>query len=327
MKRFIVIIACLAANSHAQDLSYRKPADEFYQEVTHPVKMDRTVGQPVANEVNLSYVDDRVRYLKEKPLIFPIPSAVQMHEGNFVFDSSVSMLLTGKAESTDHFLARFLCHEVADKYEYAIKLTSSFKIPQGGKFILIGSLANPLIKKYCEEKGWLASLKTLGKEGYILSVSDNCVIVAANTNNGAMMGLSSLRQIIRKENGTLSIPQLFVKDSPQYPFRGIKLYLPGKENIPFFKRFIKDFAALYKFNKIILELNANMRLDKHPELNIGAVQFARHLNFSRLDRPPGIHQEYQNSSHQDNADGQILEKEEVADIVTLYQEVSHRSNS
>ncbi|HYK55666.1 MAG TPA: family 20 glycosylhydrolase, partial [Flavisolibacter sp.] len=205
--------------------------------------------------------------------------------------------------------------EIADKYEYAIKLTSSFKIPQGGKFILIGSLANPLIKKYCEEKGWLASLKTLGKEGYVLSVSDNCVIVAANTNNGAMMGLSSLRQIIRKENGTLSIPQLFITDSPQYPFRGIKFYLPGKENIPFFKRFIKDFAALYKFNKIILELNANMRLDKHPELNIGAVQFARHLNFSRLDRPPGIHNEYQNSSHQDNADGQILEKEEVADIV------------
>ena len=58
-----------------------------------------------------------------------------------------------------------------------------------------------------------------------------------------------------------------------------------------------------------------MRLERHPELNIGAVQFERHLNFSRLDRPPGQHMEYQNSSHQDNADGGILEKEEVADLV------------
>ena len=108
---------------------------------------------------------------------------------------------------------------------------------------------------------------------------------------------------------------MVVKDSPQFAFRGIKLYLPGRENITFFKRFIKDFAALYKFNKIILELNANMRLERHPELNIGAVEFYRHLNFSRLDRPPGIHMEFQNSSHQDNADGAILEKEEVADLV------------
>jgi len=108
---------------------------------------------------------------------------------------------------------------------------------------------------------------------------------------------------------------MILKDAPTYSFRGIKLYLPGKNNIEFFKRFIKDFVVLYKYNKIILELNANMRLDTHPELNIGAVEFAKHLNASRLDRPPGEHKEYQNSSHQDNADGGILEKEEVADIV------------
>ena len=64
-----------------------------------------------------------------------------------------------------------------------------------------------------------------------------------------------------------------------------------------------------------------MRLEKHPELNIGAVEFYRHLNFSRLDRPPGKHMEFQNSSHQDNADGGILEKEEVADLVNYIQKI------
>jgi len=43
-------------------------------------------------------------------------------------------------------------------------------------------------------------------------------------------------------------------------FQGIKLYLPVEE-ITFFKRFISDFVAFYKFNTIILELNANMRLE------------------------------------------------------------------
>ena len=47
--------------------------------------------------------------------------------------------------------------------------------------------------------------------------------------------------------------------------------------------------------------------------------FARYLNNGRLDRPPGKHMEFQNSSHQDNADGGILEKEEVADLVQWAQ--------
>lgn len=251
----------------------------------------------------------------ERPLIFPIPSDVQLHEGKFNIDSSTFLLLPERKGKEEEFLSGFLLNEIIDKYEHAINIIHKADFSEKDKFILIGSVANPLVENYCKQKGLLAVLRSLGDEGYILSVTDNNVVVAANTKNGALLGLESLRQIIHKENGNIFIPQLLVKDSPKYPFRGIKLYLPGKENIQFFKRFIKDFVALYKFNKIILELNANMRLDKHPELNIGAVQLERYLNLSRLDRPVGIHQEYQNSSHQDNADGQVLEKEEVADVV------------
>lgn len=252
----------------------------------------------------------------EKPLIFPIPSEVQLTAGKFNIDKSTVIILPEKESKVDDFLGRFLVNELVDKYGQSITLTKKSDFTDKDKFILIGDITNPLVKKYCEQKGLLATLKGLGDEGYILSVSGNNVVVAANSKDGALWGLSSLRQIITNENGKLYLPCLTVKDFPQYPFRGIKLYLPGKENIQFFKRFIKDFVSLYKFNKIILELNANMRLDRHPELNIGAVEFERHLKFSRLDRPPGIHKEYQNSSHQDNGDGQILEKEEVADIVS-----------
>ncbi len=250
-----------------------------------------------------------------KPLIFPIPSDILVKEGKFNIDKKTFLILPANPRRNDEFLSKLLLNEITDKYELPVSITRKLQFPTNEKFILIGSLANPLVKTYCEKNGLLSSLKSLGEEGYILSVTNNNVVVAANTEKGELYGLESLRQIITKEGSNIFIPALLVKDSPKYPFRGIKLYLPGKENIQFFKRFIKDFAALYKFNKIILEFNANMRLDKHPELNIGAVQFARHLNYSRLDRPPGVHMEYQNSSHQDNADGQILEKEEVADIV------------
>lgn len=254
--------------------------------------------------------------VSDKPVIFPIPSDLKMIDGKFAVDKSTFIILPQDAGKNDNFLAQLLLTEFVDKYEQSVALARKSAYTDKDKFILIGDISNPLVKKYCDQKGLTASLKSLGDEGYILSVTPENVVVAANTGNGALYGLESLRQIITEEKGKLFIQQLMVKDSPRYPFRGIKLYLPGRENITFFKRFVKDFVALYKFNKIILELNANMRLDKHPELNIGAVQFERHLRFSRLDRPPGQHMEYQNSSHQDNADGGILEKEEVADLVS-----------
>jgi hypothetical protein len=253
--------------------------------------------------------------INNKLLIFPIPTDVRLNSGTFSIDKTAYIMVPEKASKSDDFLAKLLLGEIADKYEQKISIAPRTAFSELDKFILIGDITNTLVKSYCDQKGLTNTLKELGTEGYILSVTDKNIVVAANNKNGALYGLESLRQIISNENGNLNVPCLFVKDSPQYEFRGIKLYLPGRENIPFFKRFVKDFAALYKFNKIVLELNANMRLDKHPELNIGTVQFERHLAFSRLDRPPGIHKEYQNSSHQDNADGEILEKEEVADIV------------
>ncbi|HEX7905467.1 MAG TPA: glycoside hydrolase family 20 zincin-like fold domain-containing protein [Chitinophagaceae bacterium] len=248
-------------------------------------------------------------------MIFPVPSSVEIKQGSFTIDTATFISGVNSKNKQEDFLGRLLFTELTDKYGLAVKTKTATGISDKGKHILIGTLENAAIRAYCEQNGFLSSLKALGDEGYILSVTENKIVVAANKINGALWGLSSLRQLVQKENGALVIPQLLVKDAPVYPFRGIKLYLPGKENIQFFKRFIKDFVVLYKFNKIILELNANMRLDKHPELNIGAVEFAKHLKYSRLDRPPGVHMEYQNSSHQDNGDGQILEKEEVADLV------------
>ena len=260
--------------------------------------------------------NNRMRKTPVNHLIFPIPAEVMINEGIFSIDKATVILLPEKPARSDDFLAKLLLNEFVDKYEQYINIAGKTEYSDKDKFILIGDITNPLVKRYCEEKGWINTLNSLGSEGYILSVTGKNVVVAGNTKNGALFGLESLRQIISAQDSKLIIPCMLVKDSPEYAFRGIKLYLPGRENIPFFKRFIKDFVAQYKFNKIILELNANMRLDRHPELNIGSVQFERHLSFSRLDRPPGVHKEYQNSSHQDNADGQILEKEEVADIVS-----------
>lgn len=99
------------------------------------------------------------------------------------------------------------------------------------------------------------------------------------------------------------------------PFRGVKLYLPGHENIAYFKRFVRDVMALYKYNKLILEVNGAMRFDRHPELNAGWIEFAKDLRYTRRERSPGPGGQFQDSANADTADGEVLEKHEVAGLV------------
>ncbi len=256
----------------------------------------------------------------EKPLIFPVPAETHLAGGECVVDSSTVIVVPENQMPSEQLLSGLLAADLADRHGLAARIVTKTRLADNERFILAGTLDNPLVKQYCESRGVTAEVRDLGDEGYRLAVSGENAVVAAKTIRGAMYGVESLRQLLKGDGGKVVLPQCTIKDRPVFPFRGVKLYLPGRENIPFFKRFIRDFVALYKYNTIILELNANMRLDRHPELNVGAVAFAKALNYSRLSEPNGINNKSKNSTHHDNADGGILEKDEVADLVRTMRE-------
>ena len=251
----------------------------------------------------------------DNPAVFPIPLSTIRLNGNFIIEDSTVIITPVIRDNETKLISDLLQAEFTDKYAYPLNIVKTNTIPRNRKFILIGSLKNSLVKKYCVDNSLTDKINELGKEGYILTVSNNNIVVAAKTQQGAFYGFQTLRQLLKKDNNKISLPKLKIEDKPQLPFRGIKMFLPGRDNITFFKRFIRDFMAKYKFNKLILELNANMRLESHPELNVGTIEFGNELNASRRGRPSGPHKEYQNSSHQDNAGGKILEKWEVADLI------------
>ncbi len=255
-----------------------------------------------------------------RPLVFPVPQEIQVLQANFPLDEQVPIALPVKAASSDLFLARFLLGELTDRYGLALKTRRFAILPTDKRLILMGSITNPLVKEYCVQHHIKVDDRKPGPEGYYLEVSENLVLIAGSDDRGAFYGLQSLRQLIDKASQRAWIHGVRIRDWPYKPFRGIKLYLPGRENIPFFKRFVRNFMALYKYNKLIIELNAGMRLERHPELNAGWIEFARDLTYTRRDRPEGPHRQYQDSSHYDTADGGVLEKEEVADLVRWAKE-------
>ena len=257
-----------------------------------------------------------------RPLIFPAPKKITVAGASFTLDDRTSIVVPARASEQDLFLAGFLRDELADRFALHLKIERVAALDRGRRAILMGSIANPLVKAYCASHKIDVSAQSPGPEGYVLQVDANIVFIAGSDDQGAFYGLQSLRQLAEAGQGQARFHAADVRDWPDKTFRGVKLYLPGRANIPFFKRFVRDFMALYKYNTLIMEMNASMRFDRHPELNSGWLDFVRDTLYSRRNYPPGaLHGREPNSTHYDTADGGFLEKAEVADLarwVKLY---------
>ncbi len=250
------------------------------------------------------------------PPIFPPPRELNLGGGTLPLNETTLVLLPQQATLADVSLARFLTAELSERHGLALRTRRVNALPQRGPFILMGTLANPLVAAYAKQRG----LSTSAAEGYALDANANAVVVAGSDDRGAFYGLQSLRQLIRGSGAKTSVAIARVRDWPVKPFRGIKLYLPGRENLGYFKRFVRDFMALYKFNTVIVELNAAMRFDRHPELNAGWIEFGKDMNYTRRERSWGPGRQFQDSANADTGDFGVLEKAEVADLVRYARE-------
>jgi len=256
-----------------------------------------------ANERNTDY-----------PPVFPIPRQAGYLDEYFELNESTVVLLPDRPGEQDRFLAHQLVSELAERFDLALEIKTVSDLSGMDNFILMGSVANPLVREYASVNSIPVTASNTGPEGYFLKVSGKGAAVMGSNSQGAFYGLQSLRQMINRERAE-RIRFASITDWPHMPFRGIHIYIPGPENISFYKRFIRDFAAYFKFNRIILEVNAVMRFDRHPELNAGWLQFHKDLVFTQRDRPKGPYGEFMDSAHDRAGDGKVLDKDQVADLV------------
>jgi len=247
--------------------------------------------------------------------VFPPPQQMQATKETFPLAEAV-IAVPPDASPHDLFLSRSLSAYLVDRWQVALPVRRMSKLPSDGSVIILGTRKNGLVCEALKRRSVQVEVRASGPEGYLLDVQKNLVLVAGGDDAGAFYGLQSLRQLVSRSSQQVGVTGTTIQDWPYKPFRGVKVFLPGRDNLPFFKRFLSDFVALHKFNKLILEMNAGMRLDRHPEVNAGWVDLANDLNYSRRHRPEGPNGEFTDSVHHDTADGRMLEKAEVADLVS-----------
>lgn len=229
--------------------------------------------------------------------ILPKPVKMSLLDQDFVLKADAFIAVSIEPSAEQLHLAALLRNELADWHGLNLKIRHVQQIGANERAIAV---------KFGDSGP---------AESYRLTVYPNAAVITGSDFRGALYGFQSLRQLIKTKQGLLVLQGVEIEDAPAKPFRGLKLYLPGRANIPFFKRLISDFMLAQKYNTLIMELNAGMRLESHPELNSGWLELVADTNRSRLNYPPGaLHGREQNSCHQDTADGTFLEKQEVLEL-------------
>lgn len=258
---------------------------------------------------------------RHAPLIFPPPRQIAVTNLDLRLNSASCIAIPEQPNSSDLRLARSVAAELSSRFDLNLAIRPVSDLPRSGGSILIGSAGNPLVEKYCGREQIRLDGRHPGPEGYCLRVTGREAVIAGSDARGAFYGLQSLRQILAQDENGVYIRGVRITDWPDKPFRSMYVYLPGPSHLALFERFIRDFAAFYKYNSMMVEMDACMRLDRHPELNTGWIEFARDLNYRRRNYPPGaLHGRDQDSSHQDCGDSAFIEKSDVASLVRTARE-------
>jgi hexosaminidase len=177
--------------------------------------------------------------------IIPLPVSVVSKNGSFVVtNKSVIELATSDAEAS----------RVANFLSKAIATPSGLKIPVVNKMSTGNSIRLVLLS---------ATDKTLGTEGYKLSVTPNGIILSANKPAGLFYGVQTMLQLLPKEieskklekNIAWTIPAIEIADYPRFGWRGLMFDVVRHF---FTKQDVKDFIddmVKYKYNLLHMTLS------------------------------------------------------------------------
>jgi hypothetical protein len=109
----------------------------------------------------------------------------------------------------------------------------------------------------------------LPREGYVLDVGRDGIVLEAGSAEGAFWGVQTLRQVVAQANGK-RLPALVVKDWPDFSVRGLYCDV-SRGRVPKMEMLMKMAERLsrYKVNQLQLYIEHTFLFHGHPEIGRG----------------------------------------------------------
>jgi len=166
--------------------------------------------------------------------VFPLPESIEYKAGVLNFDKIADVNFEcAEAE----FAALYLCERIKEKFD----IDASIK-------------ENACVRMIYSPRN---------DDGFEIRVTENECVISAGCKRGFVYAVDAFVQLA-SDNGIRCCELL---DKPMVEFRGIHVGLPGKKDLSFFKKFIREIVVPMRYNSIIIVICAAMRFDNFPEIN------------------------------------------------------------
>ncbi|SFB39299.1 hexosaminidase [Cohnella sp. OV330] len=150
-------------------------------------------------------------------------------------------------------------------------------------------------------------------EAYAIVSEEDRIEVYAATGRGLLYGAATLVRLSKEG----FVPHGLLYNRPVCPVRGLKLYLPTRDGIAYFKRFV-DMLCRFQYNTVMLEVGGAMAYERHPEINEGWVRYCaemREYSGKTIRIQEQTFPWYKNSMHVENGGGSFLTQDEARELV------------
>jgi hypothetical protein len=243
--------------------------------------------------------------------IWPIPREARVAETRLLLTEATIVVPPGDERA--QYPGRLLAELVADQFGVALPVSIG-AAPSGRTPIVVGEAAT--VAQAVAGTGHSVPEQA---EGYLLSVDPKGAVVAGRDYRGALYGVSSFVQLVHRwGKQSVAVRQALVRDWPFLPLRWVHLYLPGRDQLAFARRYMRDLLLRFKYNGIVLEVGGGMRLESHPEISLGwkrtvAEWYAHGETMDKLGEgiPLGTARRFAASLHVGVGGGGYVEKEDV----------------
>lgn len=151
------------------------------------------------------------------------------------------------------------------------------------------------------------------EDAFAICMEEERVVIYGDGYRGQLYGLMTFLRLLDEEG---CFGYELVYDHPVCSFRGIKLLMPGRDEIGYFKDFI-DCMLYFRHNVVMLELGGAIEYKRHPEINEGWEEYAAFMS-EYSGKSIEIQKSFpwaKNSIHSNNGNGSYLTQEEVRDLI------------
>lgn len=194
-------------------------------------------------------------YETKEIAVIPEPQSLVIANSAFIFNNDVTISYNSSELGQQ---ASYFIDLIASTFD--IKISESEEEGAGNLILKLGSKKD-----------------TLGKEGYLMNITEKRIAIRASSPSGIFYGLQSLFQILLSGNAIsdddekeIIIPTIKITDKPRFKYRGMHLDVCRHMfPVEFIKKYI-DLLAYYKFNTFHWHLTEDqgwrIEIKKYPNL-------------------------------------------------------------